>query len=162
MQASDTIRKRREELGLNAVDVAATAGLGFEAYRDIESYENEAFTIVELRALRAVCELLKLDLLSMFAIECQFCPGSDTDLFRLPRNALISRGRTALALTREQLGDRVGFETIAIEEMEQDAAFLERWSVELIQQLATELRIPVHALLRTRCAKCGHGDGSER
>ena len=121
MKPSELIRARREELGLKPADVAARASLGNSAYRDIESYENEAFTTTQLGALRSICEALGLDLLSMFGIECQFCAGSgsDADLFRLPRNELISHRRIALGLTREQLGDRIGFEPIAIEEMEQ-------------------------------------------
>jgi hypothetical protein len=100
----------------------------------------------------------------MFGIACHFCStaGADADLFRLPRNELISKRRAALGRTREQLGDRIGFETVATEEMEQDSDFLERWPVELIQQLAIALEIPVHALLRVPCSKCRQGAGSGR
>jgi len=158
MKPNELIRARREGLGLSPADVAMTASLGIPAYRDIEAYEDEAFTRAHLQALRSICEMLGLDLLSIFGIECQFCSGDYPDaLFHVARNALISQRRMALGLTDEQLGDRIGFEAIAIEKMEKDPDFLELWSVELIQQLATELGIPVHALLRVRCLKCGHG-----
>ncbi len=159
MKPNELIRARREELGLKVAEVAATAALGGPAYRDIESYEDEAYKTVELRALRSICKVLGLNLLSMFGIECRLCTGdgSDAGFFRLPRNQLISQRRIALGLAREQLGDRIGFEMVAIEEMEEDPAYLEEWSVELIQQLATELRIPAQALLRVPCEKCGQG-----
>jgi DNA-binding XRE family transcriptional regulator len=117
-----------------------------------------------LHALRSICAALGLDILTLFGIECHFCAGNcpDADLFRLGRNELISRRREAVGLTREQLGDRIGFETTAIEEMERDPAFLEQWSVELILELAKELRIPEHALLRAPCSKCGKGAEADR
>jgi transcriptional regulator with XRE-family HTH domain len=162
MKPNELIRARREELGLKVADVASKAALGGAAYRDIESYEDEAFTTVPLGTLRSITEVLGLDLLSMFGIECHLCSTADADveLFRLPRNELTSKRRTALGLTREQLGNRIGFETVAIEEMEQDPDFLERWSVELIQQLAIALKIPMHVLLRVPCSKCRRGAGS--
>jgi len=159
MKLNELIRMRRKELGLREADVAAQAALGREAYRDIEWDENEAYTNVELLDLRAICKILGLDLLSMFDIECRFCSSAapTDDVFDLPRNDLIAQRRIALGLTRDQLADRIGFETIAVEQMEQDPDFLERWSVELIERLATELRTPPQALLRVRCDKCGQG-----
>jgi transcriptional regulator with XRE-family HTH domain len=161
MQANEVIRARREELGLRAAEVAMAAGIGDDAYRDIESYEDEAFTTAQLQEIRSIFETLGLDLLSVFGIECRFCTGQTTeiDLFDRPRNEVIAQRRSVLGLTREQLGDRIGFETVAIEEMEQDPAFLERWSIQLIEQLARELGLPVQPLLRVRCLRCGQGSG---
>jgi hypothetical protein len=112
--------------------------------------------------LRAFMQAFAHPGVQLFGIECHFCStaDADVDLFKLPRNELISKCRTALDLTREQLGNLIGFETVAIEEMEQDLDFLERWPVELIQQLAIALEIPVHALLRVPCSKCRRGAGS--
>jgi len=154
MKPNELVRERREELGLREAEVASYAGLSRAEYRDIEHDEDEAFTVVQLGKLRAIATLLKLDILSMFAIECE-TQGDDTSnigLFSRPRNELISLRREALEFTREQLGDRIGFETIAVEGMERDPDFLERWSVELIQELAKALTLPVHVLLQVPCS----------
>jgi transcriptional regulator with XRE-family HTH domain len=161
MKPNQQIRNQREQLRLTEADVAAKAGLTRSAYRDIEWYEDEAYTATPLRALRAIGEILELDLLSLFGIHCALCSGdrSVTEMFRVPRNTLIAERRAALGLTREQLGDDLGFETIAVEELEQDPDYVDRWPIELIQQLATQLRLPMTPLLRIPCEKCRH-DGN--
>jgi transcriptional regulator with XRE-family HTH domain len=159
MKPNEVIQIRREALGLKLEDVAATAALGVSAYWDIELHEDEAYSVANLSHLRAILKLLGLDMLPLFDIDCEFCKnqGLRLDLFDVPRSDLVTRRRVELGLTREQLGDLVGFEIIAIEWMEQGSDFLESWSIELIQDLANALSLPVHALLRAPCSKCGYG-----
>jgi DNA-binding XRE family transcriptional regulator len=126
-------------------------------YWDIEHHEDEGFTVAQLGKIRAIGRVLNLDILSIFGIGCQFCANDISVLKQLfpPRNELISQRRMSLGLTRNQLGDRIGFETVAVEQMERDPDFLEQLSVELIGELAGVLELPVHALLRVPCLKCG-------
>jgi len=57
-------------------------------------------------------------------------------------------------LSQDDLGDRVGFEPVAIVAMESDPEFLESWSVGLVQELAAVLGLPPQVLLGVRCAVC--------
>lgn len=159
MTPNERIRKRREELGLTQAEVAAQAGLGIYAYGDIELHKDEAYTVADLGAMRRICALLGLDLLSLFGVDCASCAGGAVaDDFPQLRDRLIAQRREALGLSRAELGDRIGFETGAIDAMESDAAFLEGWSAELIVELAQILGVSAHALLRVRCSKCSRGD----
>jgi transcriptional regulator with XRE-family HTH domain len=149
MKVNERIRRRREELGFNLSEVARFARIGVDAYRDVERYENEAFAVATLGTMRAICGALTLDMLSLFNIICPPQQGDEVgqrDL-ELSRNVIISAQRNALGLTREELGNRIGFETIAIDQMENEPDFLEQWSIELIENLASELRLPICALV---------------
>jgi len=68
---------------------------------------------------------------------------------------MIRARRANLGLTQDQLGDLIGFETVAIVNMEKDPDFLESWSGELIVELAGYLEVPAQVLLGVRYSKCG-------
>jgi len=149
MKPHDRIRAARDRLGLSMNDVAVKAGVGVPGYRDVEFYEDEAFSVVPLGDLRSICRILELDLFAMFEV-ADLVDGSNRlggDLVHLRRNELIQRRRTELGLTREQLGDLIGFETITVEQMEQESDFLEQWPLELIETLAVELSLPLRTLI---------------
>jgi transcriptional regulator with XRE-family HTH domain len=149
MKPHDRIRVARDRLGLSVNDVALKAGVEIPAYRDVEIYEDEAFSVVPLGDLRSICRVLELDLLAMFEV-ADLADGSNGlagDLVHLRRNELIQRRRTELGLTREQLGDLIGFETIAVEQMEQEPDFIEQWPLELIETLAAALSVSPRVLI---------------
>jgi DNA-binding XRE family transcriptional regulator len=77
------------------------------------------------------------------------------DVPSVPRNELIRSHREAFGLTQDQLGDLMGFYSVAIVEMERDSDFLERWSIDLVVELAGYLGLPPQVLLGVRCKKCG-------
>ena len=89
-------------------------------------------------------------------MKCSFCKGKEEFLqdFLLPRNLLIEKKRKILKLTQDELGDRIGFETIAIKDMEIRPDFLESWSYELVAELSTILEIPIQILLNVKCVDC--------
>jgi transcriptional regulator with XRE-family HTH domain len=150
MPPNEIIRTRRELMGITKEEVASYASISLMEYYDIEGYGDEAYTVVPLGVMRSICKRLNLDLLSLFGIEDANHANDEMDisLFKLPRNELILHSRTKLGLSQDDLGDRIGFETVAVEDMERDPDFLERWSIELIQNLANALEIPVYLLLR--------------
>jgi transcriptional regulator with XRE-family HTH domain len=156
MTPNVAIREARQRLGLSETDVAARAGLSPNEYLDLEAHENEAADVVHLSDLKKLVEVLHLDLLGLFGIGCVFCehPELPTPDPHVTRNDLVRRTREAMGLSEDDLGDRVGFETVAIVAMESDPEFLESWSVGLVQELAAVLGLPLQVLLGVRCAAC--------
>jgi transcriptional regulator with XRE-family HTH domain len=144
MKPNEVIRNRRIALGLKESDIAAQTEIGRSWYCDVENTDNDVYTHTPLRDLRIICTTLKLDLLSLFNIKQLESSSTSTK----PRNKLIESGRQALGITQEQLSDRIGFDTIAVEDMEKTPDYLEGWPIELIQKLANELRIPIQELLK--------------
>jgi len=157
MSVNQTIKAARERFGLTLADVAARSGLSWNEYFDVELHDDEAFTVVHLRHLKKLCEVLQLDLLDLLGIECAFCGKQEqaAAMPPVPRDELIRTRRVAFGLTQDQIGDLIGFYTVAIVDMENDPGFLERWSVELIVELAGYLEVPVQVLLGVKCNRCG-------
>jgi len=147
MKTNELITSRRTELGLQRKEVAERAGIGADAYRDIECYEDEAFTAVELRHLKAICRVLGLRLEDLIQISGELFERIDVGTEATPRNVLVSRARVALGLSQDELGDLIGFETIAIRGMEADQDYLEGWPIDLLRELSTVLRLPFESLL---------------
>lgn len=142
---AEAIRHARESKGLSDVEVAARSGLTIHEYGDVESYDDEASSVLTLKQLRSLCSVLGLDLYALFSLEE---PSSDHNRldFR-ERHKVIAQRRKEIGLTQEQLGDRVGFEPYIIDRIERDPNFLEHWCLDNVLLLAKELNLPSRALI---------------
>jgi len=156
MTQNQRIRLRREELGLLDTDVANRIGISIAAYGDIEAYADELFDVVELRTVRALCAVLNLDVLDLIGTECEICSGRGnfSEELKLPRNVLVQNRRSVRGLSRAELAEAIGFEEVAIRQMESDPSFLDGWSVNLIKELSVLLDTPFQLLADVRCSKC--------
>ena len=150
------IEKRREELGLSEVYIHSKTGITDDEYWDIRGCPNEIFTVTPLYDVKALMQVLSWDFFDLFEIQCAFCKERKPFLeeYLLPRNELIEKRRTAKGMSKEELGDRVGFYKIAISNMEKDKNYLEEWCLENISNLAHELDIPLQILLGLKCSEC--------
>ncbi len=156
MRVHEKITKRRNELGISVRDAARGIGVSLEEYNDIEGHADEISTVTHLSEVKQLCALLKCEFLDLFGMRCDFCTKSlrsDEELL-LPRNELIRRRRELRGLSAFELADRLGCSEVAVEEMEGDEDFLESWSIDLIRNLAREIRVPLQILLKVRCKKC--------
>lgn len=155
--ANEEIKAARERLGLTLRDVAERSGLSWNEYFDVELHENEAREVAHLRNVRKLCDALGLDLLDLFGVDCAYCLGrvEAAGMPPLPRNEAVRLWREKFGLSQDQLGDLIGFETVAIKEMEEDPGYLDGWSIELVEELAGYLEVPVQRLLGVTCRKCG-------
>lgn len=149
------IRDRRLELGLSDTEVAYRARLNIYEFRDVEAHADEAFVVVPLYHLKKICTTLKMDFLGLFEIPCAFCGGAPfLDDYRLRRDVLVRKKREELALSAEQLGDKIGFHGAEIELLETYTAHLESWVIEHILDLGHQLGIPPQVLLDVECQAC--------
>lgn len=150
------IKARRAALGLSELDVANLCGLSVYEYGDIEQHRDELFEVTHLRQAKYLCDALDLEPFEIFGLVCAFCTNKAAcqDDYSLPRNELVRKQRVALGFSPDDLGDAIGFETVAIENMEDDPDFFEGWSFELISELASVLKVPPQIFLATKCPAC--------
>lgn len=143
-------------MGLKDLDVADFIGVNIDYYCDIEWYDHEISTVALLQEAKKLFDILKLDFFEMVDMKCSFCELHEPfeQDYLLERNELIKKKRESLSLTREQLGDIVGFYEIAIVEMENDPEFLEEWVIFNILRLAKILSTPPQILFDVKCKKC--------
>lgn len=157
MQINEKVKAQRESLGLSKAEVARSSGMGLDNYFDIELYPDELISLVPLRSLKKLCEVLQLNPLALLSVPCAFCEeGRDFEGgYRLPRNELIRRCRTALGLSTDALGERVNYNAVEIQLLEADEEYIENWRVNDIRDLSAVLAVPLQILMQVRCQKCG-------
>src|ERR1700739_2307298 len=156
MEANEKIRLRREHLGLSKEQVAASSGIGVDAYYDIEFYSDELLAVVALRSVKALCDVVGLNPLQLLDIKCAFCsamqsPGQE---YSLLRSDLIKQHRVALGLSTEDLGERVNYTAHEIECLEADPEYIENWRLKDILALSSVLALPPQVLMQVHCEKC--------
>jgi len=157
MNVNEKIKARRQELRLTDVEVAKQVGLSIHEYSDIEMQVKEIYLYPALSKVKKICEVLKVDFLELFDLKCTFCEESNECLadYSLPRNELIRKRRKELGITQEELGDRVGFYEVEVQNLESKPNHLETWVIENINELATAINVPPQVLMNVKCKKCG-------
>ena len=153
---NDIIEKRRLELGYRDTEIAELIGLNICWYCDIEWHEDELKTTVYLGIVKKLFKVLKLDFFEMVDMKCAFCELHEPfeQDYLLPRNELIRKNRERLGMTRDELGVKVNFYEVAIENMERKRNFLEEWSIDDILILADALALPPQILFDVKCEHC--------
>lgn len=149
---------RRRELGLSIEDMVVAVGLEQESeYWDVEYYDEEIWTVLNLREIRRLCARLDIDGNSLFGLECLFCApdGVDSAWFS-PRHELLRLRRESLGLSVNALSKRTIYLPNGIEAMERESDYLETDPLEDIFELAKALDLPPQTLLRFSCTKCGY------
>jgi transcriptional regulator with XRE-family HTH domain len=157
MDVNKKIKVRRQELGLTDVEVAKLAGLSIHEYSDIEMHVDEIMLYPGLNKVKEVLKILKIDFFDLFDMHCVFCEKDKQYIkdYLLPRNELIHKRRTEMGLSASDLGDRIGFEEVAVNDMEKDPNYLETWAIDYIKDLSRVIDVPLQILLNIKCTKCG-------
>lgn len=127
----ELIRERRRELALNEETVASKLGISLAAYRDLESYPDEAVMALTVGELARLLSALKWKPDSLFGSE----RGASVTASEL-------QGRISERV--EELGGVAEFEDKAgwrIDDILQDENALEEWSVDQLRDVAKELRV---------------------
>ncbi len=157
MNVNEKIKARREELGLKDSEIAKQISLTWNEYFDIELHQHEILQVVELRRVKTLCQVLNFEFSELFEMRCHFCEEGKQYLkdYSLPRNELIHKRRTEMGLSASELGDQIGFEEAAVNDMEKDQNYLETWAIDYIRDLSRVIDVPLQILLNIKCAKCG-------
>ena len=157
IDVTQKIAKRRMELNLKDTQVARQAGLSIDEYCDIEQHADEIYTVTPLGTVKNLVHVLGFDFMSLFEMPCAFCGGEIiADEYSLPRNVLIRKRRENKNLSSDQLGDQIGFNAVAVDNMEFDPEFLETWPLDCIQILAQAIDVPLQILLAVKCGSCNN------
>ena len=150
MHPGKRLKQRREELDLSIERLAEHADTTYMSYWDVEAYADEFRTMLDLAQAKRVCGLLQLDLFEVLALDPEVpkeileTPG---DRGRLGRGEFIRARREAAGLSAEELADRVGYYAELIESAEADPATLESCCLDVLVDLAKELRVPLASLV---------------
>ena len=154
---NDTIKAARVRLGLSEDEVSRRSGVSWNEYFDLELHPTEAFEVMRLGKLKKVLKVLGLDVLESLGIPCSYCGHAATGANEhvLAPNELIRQRRADLGLSEAELGGRIGFEAVAIHDMERESGYLEeRWPAELVAELASILTVPPQLLLGVKGRRC--------
>lgn len=153
---TEKIKLRRKEFGLSDIDVSKSAGLSIHEYGDLEQHADEIFTVTEFHKVKKLLQVLKLDFFELTETGCAFCDEGHPYVkdYSLPRHELICKKRDDIGISREELGDRLGFYEIEIENLESDPNQLDTWPIELIKNLSNEINVPLQILLNIKCKRC--------
>jgi transcriptional regulator with XRE-family HTH domain len=147
------IRQRREQLGLTRSEVATRAGLDDHTYTfhmesEFGPARDEFFEYISVGDVKAVCRVLGLRLSELLPQEpLSMHPQASGALPTVSRPALIRSRREALGLTPNDLGDRLGYYSSAIEALESSEESLDMRDIDFLHALATVLGLPLAALV---------------
>jgi hypothetical protein len=98
---ADAVRAAREAAGKDLGEMAAALDMSFEAYRDIEDYDDEITSVVSFRDAVTLADLIELDLRRLF--------GADDTVVTFAELAAAIRARLD-ETPLEQLEDELGWE----------------------------------------------------
>jgi len=142
---------------MSDAEVATAVGMSIHEYSDIEQHADEFFTVTHLSEIRKLATLLGLEIADLVGLQCAFCVDGEaySSDFLLDRSEIICKSRESKGMQVDELADRIGFDRIAVEQMEKDKGFLEAWSIELISKLASVIEVPLQILLDIKCKTCG-------
>ncbi len=136
-QVNQLIREKREALGLSKAKISESCGLSIMEYHDLETYPDEAFTVLSLGSLLCVCERLNLEIGELFGWQLEVRQSDNGMEFK----DFISRVRQSRGLSIGELSDAAGVKEQGIVEAEMDTSALLFWPVEFVKALADALHL---------------------
>jgi hypothetical protein len=98
---AEAVRAARQAAGKDSGELAAALDMSYEAYRDIESYDDEITSVVSFRDAVTLADLIELDLRCMF--------GADDTVVTFAELAAALRVRLC-EIPLEQLENELGWE----------------------------------------------------
>ena len=138
MKINEVVTKRRDELGIDAVELADKCGLTISGYSDLEDDESEFYMVITLDKLNKLCSELKIDLINLFGFD--LCDENLSDGFIVER---IER----LGLDIRRVSDEVGITEDAIKLAVTNVSSLSGWVMDPIIDLSKTLDVNVSCLI---------------
>jgi hypothetical protein len=140
---ADRIRQARSRLGLDPGVLADRLGLTFESYRDLEWFDDEAFTTISLAELLCLAEMLG-------TTAAELLVGNDVHQSRtsISMESLIQALRSQMeheGISAEAFGDRVGWDITNA--LANPASAWDDWNVDCLIDVSTTLNVDWIAVL---------------
>jgi hypothetical protein len=135
---ADAVGRAREAAAKEPGELAAALGISYEAYRDIEWFDDEITSVVSFRDVTTLAELIELDLRELF--------GTGDGVLTFAELAAAVRAR-AVDTPLEQLEDELGWELA--NPLADPEAFAE-FSLDGLSDVATPLGLDWRQLLPFR------------
>jgi len=161
LHAMDLVARRiefgRKSLGLTTEAVARMTGIDWHTYAfHVETSHRDIFGSCGRGELTKLCAVLDLRFFELFDMDCDFCNSEPyLDEYALPINELICARRVRKGWSRKEFGDRIGFLTSGVEELETNPEEIRNWWLDIIEPVAYELELPAQIILEAKCANCG-------
>lgn len=141
------IRRTREAQCVSEADLARSCAMSVDSYWDLEHYDDEAFTAISLRQLKAICRKLRIPLSKLIAHSAyreQFVDGT----LSVPAAIDPMAWRLAAGLSIEEVAEAIGYDNAAIGLIETDRESLGDFNVDMLADYANVLRVPLPLVLR--------------
>ena len=157
MKPNEIISQKRIAMNISEAEFSKSTNITLERLYDIEAYEDEIFNLTDIGDIKKICKALDINIMDLFNISCPFCSNTIrySEEFTLPLGKLISLRRQQLKMITEELGNCVGYHSLAIVEIENNSEYLESANYDLISGLAMALNLPLQLILGAKCENCG-------
>jgi transcriptional regulator with XRE-family HTH domain len=134
MKIDEFIKEKRIEKNLSDVDFAKKVGLNISTVNDLESYDDE-IDILTVPDLKRICNVLGISASEI--LDCVIINLKDLPLSNIIRNRRAEKGYSV-----QQLSERIGYETIVVETLE-NGGDKSQICIDSLEKLAMELDLPL-------------------
>jgi transcriptional regulator with XRE-family HTH domain len=134
MKIAEFIKEKRIEKNLSDVDFAKKVGLNISTVNDLESYDDE-IDILTVPDLKRICNVLGISASEI--LDCVIINLKDLPLSNIIRNRRAEKGYSV-----QQLSERIGYETIVVETLE-NGGDKSQICIDSLEKLAMELDLPL-------------------
>lgn len=134
MKITEFLKKKRIEKNLSDIDFAKKVGLDFSSLSDLELYDDE-INILTVPNLKKICDVLGIRATDILESVISNLKG-------LPLSDIIRIRREEKGYSIQKLSDRIGYETVVIDALENDGD-LSQVCIDSLERLAMELDLPL-------------------
>ncbi|MGV7222678.1 MAG: hypothetical protein ACQ9MH_14265 [Nitrospinales bacterium] len=151
MAINENIKSRRKELGLDPLEIAKQMDFTDCSYYDIEDYEDEIYSSIDLKEVKVLCSILKLDLIELLKLDQRLCKkiGSDKskEICKFSRTELMKNARKKLGLSTSQFGGNVNLSESKVIKLEKESGNFEGLAIFQLDACADGIDVPIEWLL---------------
>jgi DNA-binding XRE family transcriptional regulator len=154
MTINEKIKTRRKELGLDPLEIAKLMNITDSSYYDIEGYEDEVYDVTNLKELKVLCSVLKLDPIDLLKFDKRLSKkvGSEKsrETCKSSRIELMKSARKKMGLSIRQFGSLVYLKDYAVIKLEKEPEYFEELGICQVDDCADAIDVPIEWLLYDR------------
>jgi transcriptional regulator with XRE-family HTH domain len=138
------IEQRRQQLGIGMAEFARQIGASVSEYRDVESYADELTMVLPLKKVRSLAAILGFEISTLLGADSP--PGGHRASDRA-RHLILAEARQRLGISTKKMADDIGFDEVFVHSIESDSQALETYPYEVLNIVASYLKLDVRDLL---------------